>query len=380
MKTLLMAIALTATFTLNIAAGSSLNMSALDATATNFTRGANNPSLQYRATSWYQNAGFDASRVLDPTVINHNGTYLMFYGGMLHWNPMEIGLATSSDGETFSRYSTNPIIPNDQVGWADFRVTPGAIFDEGSQFRMFVYGDDRNSYAIGQIGYATSPDGYNWTIASSPVVTNTNTWYDSSINANRGVNLVEVVRLNGEYLMYYNIKGIEGLYLTRSSDGVSFDVDPYNRVMVPTDFRIGSATVVNEDATPFILATGWNTDGEQVFAASLDGLDWQIGTQPIEIGALDVDNQYREMQLTTLMIEDGVLKAWGERSVGDVTWSYGNTIIEYASVTEPDWDVVLSDTQVGSQVVPAPGIAAGLVMFGSILGRLQCKRFRKVFS
>ncbi len=351
-----------------------LNVSALDATASAFARGASNPSLTYRATSWNQNAGFDAARVMSPNVVKFNGEYLMLYAGEPHNNHLSIGLATSSNGETFTRYSTAPVLdfgtqPDaSPSNWAAYRTSPGAVINDNGLLRMYYYGDDRNLYAIGRIGLATSTDGRTWTPhPDNPIITNTNT-VDSAQVAQIGVGLSEVVKLSDTYHMYYTIKGAQGLYHTSSTDGLNFDIDYQNRRLVSDTFQLFAATTHSHNGTDFILATGYNELNQQVFALSTDGINFQVGSTPIQIGANNNVGVYRDLTLRSLMIEDGVLKGWGERNVGNITWSFGNLQSEYATVAEPNWDALFVQT------VPEPATISLLILSGTVVALAARRR------
>ncbi len=72
----------------------------------------------------------------------------------------------------FSVYAKNPVIPHGvATAWAARYVDPGAMIYHDGAFHMFINGF--NSYpGVTSIGYATSPDGYTWSLASKdPVFT-----------------------------------------------------------------------------------------------------------------------------------------------------------------------------------------------------------------
>jgi predicted GH43/DUF377 family glycosyl hydrolase len=72
----------------------------------------------------------------------------------------------------FSAYAKNPVIPHGvQTAWAARYVDPGAMVYHDGAFHMFFNGI--NAYpGVVSLGYATSPDGYTWSLASAdPVFT-----------------------------------------------------------------------------------------------------------------------------------------------------------------------------------------------------------------
>jgi predicted GH43/DUF377 family glycosyl hydrolase len=72
----------------------------------------------------------------------------------------------------FSVYDKNPVVPHGiQTTWAARYVDPGAMIYHDGAFHMFING--LNAYpGVVSLGYATSPDGYAWSLASpDPVFT-----------------------------------------------------------------------------------------------------------------------------------------------------------------------------------------------------------------
>ena len=76
-------------------------------------------------------------------------------------NQGSIGYASSPDGITWTKYENNPILEKGDVeSWEDlFVVWPQVIFKDDI-YHMWYSGHDGQNV---RIGYATSPDGINWT-------------------------------------------------------------------------------------------------------------------------------------------------------------------------------------------------------------------------
>ena len=100
-------------------------------------------------------------------------TYRLYYSGEDAGGLSRIGLATSADGITWSKSSSNPILsPTASGRWDDGGVFFPCVVKDGATFRMWYTGVEAlapgNPY---QIGLATSTDGVNWTrFAGSPVL------------------------------------------------------------------------------------------------------------------------------------------------------------------------------------------------------------------
>jgi predicted GH43/DUF377 family glycosyl hydrolase len=88
-------------------------------------------------------------------VLKVNNKYFMYYGS----SPASgIGLATSSDGITWTRYASNPIL-NPTENWEGGGIGyASVIYDEGKFKMVYV----NNGYSS-SFGFATSEDGIHWT-------------------------------------------------------------------------------------------------------------------------------------------------------------------------------------------------------------------------
>ncbi len=98
-------------------------------------------------------------------VSHQNGIYRMLYSGFDGSKHM-IGLATSSDGIQWTRYSGNPVFRPSASGWDSFSVFASAHFVYNGQFYLSYVGKPQNG-----IGLATSPDAITWSrVRSTPVL------------------------------------------------------------------------------------------------------------------------------------------------------------------------------------------------------------------
>ena len=102
-------------------------------------------------------------------IVKFNNVYYLYYTGR-NLPTRAVGVATSIDGINFTKYSGNPILTNTKL-WEEEGVLDASVIEENSQLKM-VY---MNSNGTG-FGIATSTDGFNWTKANdNPFVTNQNT-------------------------------------------------------------------------------------------------------------------------------------------------------------------------------------------------------------
>ena len=82
----------------------------------------------------------------------------------------DIGYATSTDGISWTKQPGNPVLSAGPEGaWDGEKVAdPNVLFD-GTTYHMWYAGNDGSGW---QIGYATSTDGVTWTKSpSNPVLT-----------------------------------------------------------------------------------------------------------------------------------------------------------------------------------------------------------------
>jgi predicted GH43/DUF377 family glycosyl hydrolase len=113
------------------------------------------------------------------SVIKKEATYYLYFSGRNYPN-YSIGVATSTDGINFVKYSGNPILTNNQ-NWENTGVSYPAVLFENNSFKMIYM----NGNATG-FGFATSPDGFNWTKSpDNPFITNqytSNNWAAGKIS------------------------------------------------------------------------------------------------------------------------------------------------------------------------------------------------------
>lgn len=84
--------------------------------------------------------------------------YRMWYSGGEQSEPDAIGYATSPDGQTWTKWSPNPVFRTDsRYAWEQHKVTGGQVVRHGDWYYMFYIGFRDVHHA--QIGLARSRDG-----------------------------------------------------------------------------------------------------------------------------------------------------------------------------------------------------------------------------
>lgn len=115
--------------------------------------------------------GWDAVYVLNPRVIHADNTYRMWFSGG-NSTFTGIGYAGSHDGATWNVHSSPVLTPGKQGAWDSGSISLGSVLRNGTQFIMYYRGTNLTTYTTGAIGFATSKDGITWTkYSSNPVLT-----------------------------------------------------------------------------------------------------------------------------------------------------------------------------------------------------------------
>lgn len=155
------------------------------------------------------------------------GDTMFGYGGSKPSSLASLGLATSEDGITWTKYSGNPILAAGNTGeWDDSWIeSPAILYDEStSQYMMWYSGVDTNTWHI-STGLATSTDGFSWTkYAGNPVL---NVGVTGAFD-DMWVAVPAVIKRDSIFEMWYSAlsstTGFEVLYIgyATSTDGINW--------------------------------------------------------------------------------------------------------------------------------------------------------------
>lgn len=181
----------------------------------NWTRPLSQPVL-----SPGSNGSWDGATISVGPVIKVDGIYRMYYGGRaMQGGYTSIGLATSPDGITWTK-KTNPVLVG-QGNW-EGNIDAGDVIKINNTYYMYYTGINSGYY---KIGIATSPDGITWTrLSSNPYLVGDKGWEAQGVLTPTVIydnNKYVMAYLNGKD--YPDAFG-----LATSSDGINWVKDPSN--------------------------------------------------------------------------------------------------------------------------------------------------------
>jgi beta-1,2-mannobiose phosphorylase / 1,2-beta-oligomannan phosphorylase len=226
---------------------------------------------------------WDSSAVFSPMVIREDGEYKMWYAGGKNDFHNRIGYATSPDGVNWTKYSANPILIPD-APWETDAVGNHCVVHSLNGYQMWYLGGINDAVTTGAIGYATSIDGISWIkdTVHNPVLTKgaAGEWDGRLVWAPR------VLNLNGMYYMWYsgmsqtNYRRI-GL-ATSADSGITWNKYSNNPVLTPTS-SIWDALYVQDGQVIFY------NDTLHMWYTGVRGSSFKIGhaTSTITIGGAD---------------------------------------------------------------------------------------------
>lgn len=218
---------------------------------------------------------WDVSNINGPDLIwdEEAGEYKAYYAAEDTDGIIAIGMATSTDGQTWTKYAGNPVLMLWQIPWDESLVWSPTVLKRGpTDYRMWF------GCSAG-IGYATSEDGINWVVHPVPVLEGSSTGWDEVVFG------PSVVYTDTQYLMAYSGNEDGGwtwqVGIATSPDGVTwarYEGNPVITLGEPGEWdqsKAGWADMVYADGAFHMMYTGHDDVTVQIGAAtSGDGLTW----------------------------------------------------------------------------------------------------------
>jgi hypothetical protein len=321
-----------------------------------WTKHSGNPlNLHGASGSWDQS-------LFVPCVI-FNGDLNRYEMWFTAWasNPNEgIGFAYSNDGITWTK-NPNPVLTPGPTGWDSLNVGTACVIREGGSYKMWYTGFKSATRYPHSIGYATSPDGINWTKHLVPVLEpGTQAWEIAAVGC------PSVIKVAGGYWMFYTGEVSNGIALTGrafSTDGIIWQRDEANNPVLPAgetgtwDRNNFLPKVLELNNTLYMWYTAESNPGVSGtaigLATSLDtGKTWtKYSENPIITRGQSGSWDYGWIELGSVVLKDSLFYLWYDGQASStskgrigLTTSQNVTPVELTSFTATanDKEVILS--------------------------------------
>jgi len=266
---------------------------------------------------------WDDDAVYEPSILFAKGKWHMYYVGY-SGSEYAIGLATSSDGITWVKYASNPVLSKGSSGTPDVTEVrdPCVIYEDGT-FKMWYTGV---SSGTNSICYATSATGTDWTkYASNPVITKPSSGWGSNVIGDPCV-----IKVDLAYYMYLSGASTAGEELVghaTSSDGISWTLSSSNPIIqkAPSgEFgrqEIKDVAVCRDGATLRMYFSGRDTASDKYkigYAWSTNGVRWSR-SPIIEMDISTSGWDSNQIESPTVAWADGCLMMYYEGDAGGGT-------------------------------------------------------------
>lgn len=173
---------------------------------------------------------FESEGATNCSVVHDAAGYRMYYTGVHDCCGLAIGLATSTDGIHWTEWPGNPVLVPSPSGWDSAYVSMPQVRFDGTTTTMWYEGGNGG---VGQVGLATSTDGVTWTKhPGNPVIARggAGSW-DQDLVSPGGVFM-----LGDSLGMLVTGRAVpnapQTIGLARSRDGVTWIEDAANPVLV----------------------------------------------------------------------------------------------------------------------------------------------------
>ena len=249
----------------------------------NWTKYADNPILKGGPSGNWNHSVVEASVLYNADSSRFEMWFVGTSGSPVF--PYRVGFATSIDGLTWEMHPNNPVLSPGSTGeWDAYTVEFPYVIRENGQYKMW-YSSGGSNYIQYKIGFATSPDGINWTkYANNPILGfGTEPWEAG------GVMACTVLPVSGGYKMWYTglttagQNGTCAIGYANSTDGISWERNN-NPVLVPSvsgewdDTWVLNPDVLLIDNQYYMWYVGADNNSflfEIGLATSYNGINWE---------------------------------------------------------------------------------------------------------
>jgi len=279
----------------------------------NWTKYSGNPIIA-SSRPW------EESHVYLMSVIKDNGVYKMWYTGRSYLGA-KIGFANSTDGFSWTKYVGGPVLDAGLgVSWDSKHVAEPSVIKEGSTYKMWYRGQNGT---ISQIGYATSPDGLNWTkYAGNPILQIGSPGALDSL----GVGAPSVIKEPGEYKMWYTVNNgsITRICYATSPDGILWTKHADNPALQKSGMNVASPTVIRVNST-YKMWYSQGTGSPSVREISYAYTQADVGGLNIPIDKLELLTPYIALAIVLIAVITLSTYSWKHWQAKSATQRTENT-------------------------------------------------------
>ncbi|WP_034263233.1 hypothetical protein [Actinospica robiniae] len=243
------------------------------------------------------NDSWESQHVLNPGVVYRNNQFDMLYradGG----NPDQIGLATSTDGLSFTRSASNPVITNNVDPYESGGVDDPRLYELNGTYYSFISGYDWSNSPPQTIMETTSTDLVHWTTAV-PII---NTNYDPAVVTDGNDTPVLINTQYGQrYVMYFGDSDpAKGRFIAYSTDMLHWtnitpftmnfpsDYAPWEICVTVTNYQTVANGPVNHNILMFVAGTLMAHDR------------WYYGISEVEFSSTNLTQQLGQLTEASL--------------------------------------------------------------------------------
>lgn len=233
------------------------------------------------------NKNWDGVTVEDPDLLYEDGTFRMFYAGHneYQWEKKQIGVASSSTGDDWTRDAANPVLSPDPEGWHNRSVQNPAVVFKDDAYHMIFDGSDEEDGWVG-IGYAKAESLSEWQEPSpDPVIGlgEPGSWREEHVAD------PSLVYHDGTFHLYYAGRRDNTWRIghATTTDFESIEQDPDNPVVGP-EGNLGHYKHTNDpnvihDGERYHMLFAGNTSSVKQFeyATSENASNWDVHDGPV---------------------------------------------------------------------------------------------------
>ncbi|MFQ5752760.1 MAG: FlgD immunoglobulin-like domain containing protein [bacterium] len=235
-------------------------------------------------------SAWDSGHIETPSVIRSGEEFWLYYSATPDsmaddGAQLKFGLATSQDGQTWTRHPANPILERGLPGsWEERQIESPCVLKTDSLFYMWYSGTD--SHWNIHVGLATSADGINWQkYPGNPVFSPSRSSEWDSV----GVYAPQVRWLENRFVMLYTgmVFSDTGYDFSNTKTGMAVSEDGINWTRASDQPVLSGTTQAWDASGPFTL--DWIEANDQLLMSYVSDGKVGIAVSPIDVVHVNLD-------------------------------------------------------------------------------------------